>query len=246
MADRRIYGCAETGTYQTEAPTPHVDLTGTAATGYAIRQLFSSALSNGDTCTVTLRADADNWAVYGGAVFTTGSPNSLDLSSATLLDSAGTLTDNASVQVLGLEPDASQFPALYAPTISANALVLDLHGERDTYHRVTLNANIGAGGITVSNVPTGGVVRILVEMHQSGGPYSCPIEAWTGIPGLVFDWPYQLYTDATPTIFSIFSTDGMANSRASSNAEVVGNTVLAVTELPASPDADTVYLVYGA
>jgi hypothetical protein len=107
-----------------------VDLSGTPPAGYAIRQLFAAALTSGQTVTVTVRDDADNWAVYRGAVYTAGSPNSLDLSAATLLESAGTLADNASVEVFALEPDAAQFPALYTPAISSGALVLDLHGER--------------------------------------------------------------------------------------------------------------------
>jgi hypothetical protein len=220
MTDLRVYGCVETGTYSTSAPNPHVQLAG-AASGLGIRQTFAAALSDGETVTVTVRASDDIWAVYSGAVFTDGAPDILDLSAATLLESAGTLTDTASVRVVVQEPDAGQFPALFTPAIVANALVLDLQGLRETYHRVTLNAAINASGITLANVPSGGVVRILVEFRQSGGPHDVPETAWSGIPGLVFDSAYQVYTDATPTIVSILSTDGMTGSRAQINAEIV-------------------------
>jgi hypothetical protein len=243
MTDLRVYGCVETGTYQTSAPDPHVDLAGVAS-GYGIRQAFADALANGETVTVTVRASEDIWAVYSGAVFVAGTPDAIDLSAATLLDGAGALLDDAAVTVFALEPDADQFPALFAPAIASNALVLDLHGLRDTYHRVTLDASINEAGITLADVPSGGVVKIHVEFRQSGGPHEVPIEAWSGISGIAFDTEYQVYADTTPTIISIFSTDGMANSRAACNAEVVGNTVLAVFELPETPDPETVYLVF--
>jgi hypothetical protein len=243
MTDRRVYGVTESGTYSTSAPNPHVQLAG-AASGLGIRQTFAAALSDGETVTVTVRASDDIWAVYSGAAFTDGDPDILDLSAATLLESAGTLTDTASVRVVVQEPDADQFPALFAPAIVANALVLDLHGLRDTYHRVTLDDDIAEAGITLANVPSGGVVKIHVEFRQSGGPHEVPITAWSGVSGIVFDTEYQVYTNATPTIISILSTDGMLNSRAACNAEVVGDTVLAVFELPETPDPETVYLVF--
>jgi hypothetical protein len=242
MTDRRVYGVTESGTYSTSSPTPHVQLAG-AASGLGIRQTFAAALSDGETVTVTVRASDDIWAVYSGAAFTDGDPDILDLSAATLLESAGTLTDTASVRVVVQEPDASQFPALFTPAIASNELVLDLQGLRETYHRVTLNAAINASGITLANVPGGGVVRILVEFRQSGGPHAVPITAWSGIPGVVFDTPYQVYTDSTPTIVTLTSLDGGNNWRAGCNAEL-GNAVLAVTELPVTPDPDTVYLVF--
>jgi hypothetical protein len=248
MTDLRVYGCVETGTYQTSAPTPHVDLAGVAS-GYGIRQTFAAALANSETATVTVRASEDIWAVYSGAVFGTGTPNVIDLSTATLLESAGALLNGSTVTAFALEPDAEQFPALFTPAIVTNELILDLHGLRDTYHRVTLDDDIYAAdenhdGITLANVPSGGVVKILVEFRQSGGPHTVPITAWSGISGIVFDTTYQVYTNDTPTLISILSTDGMANSRATCNAEEIGNTVLAVTELPESPDSDTVYLVF--
>ena len=107
MADQLIYGCAETGTYSTDAPNPNVELSGTVAPGYAVAQTFVSALSNAQTCTVTIRKDASNWAVYTGAEFTTGTPNLIDLSGATLAESVGALSDADAVEVLGLMPGVS-------------------------------------------------------------------------------------------------------------------------------------------
>lgn len=32
MADKTLFGCAEIGTYSTDAPNPHIDLSGTVDT----------------------------------------------------------------------------------------------------------------------------------------------------------------------------------------------------------------------
>jgi hypothetical protein len=165
MADKLIYGCVESGTYSTSAPNPHVQLAG-AASGFGIRQAFVDALADGETATVTIRASEDIWAVYSGAVFVTGSPNRIELSTATVLESSGALVDSASVVAFALGPDQRQFPALFTPTIASNELVLDLQGLRDTYHRVTLTEDITDGGITIVNSPVGGVIKTLVEFRQ--------------------------------------------------------------------------------
>jgi hypothetical protein len=166
MTDKLIYGCVESGTYSTLAPNPHVQLAG-AASGFGIRQAFADALADGETATVTIRASEDIWAVYSGAVFVTGSPNLIELSTATVLESSGALVDSASVVAFALGPDQRQFPALFTPTIASNELVLDLQGLRDTYHRVTLNEDITDGGITIVNSPVGGVIKTLVEFRQN-------------------------------------------------------------------------------
>jgi hypothetical protein len=233
MTDKLIYGCVESGTYSTSAPNPHVQLAG-AASGFGIRKVFSDALADGETATVTIRATEDIWAVYSGAEFSSGSPDILDLTSATLLESSGTLVNDAAISVMALEPDSNQFPAVFTPAIAANSLVLDLQGLRETYHRVTLNAAIDAGGITLVNGPSSGMVRILVEFRQSGGPHAIPVTAWSGIPGVVFDTPYQVYTDSTPTIVNMFSLDGGSSWRAGCNAEYSSQPVASdgLTELP--------------
>ena len=104
MSDKTLFGCAETGTYSTDAPNPHIDLSGSASTDYSIAQLFAEAMSSDETATVSIIKDRDNWAVYGGAKFTNDTVDTLDLSVATLLESKGTLSDEDAVTCLGLAP----------------------------------------------------------------------------------------------------------------------------------------------
>jgi hypothetical protein len=106
MADQNTYGAAENGTYSTDSPNPHIDLAGTSPTGFLIAQLFGGALTNGQTATVTIAkaADAGVWAVYSGVTYTTGTPNIIDLTGATLKESAGSLANTDSVVCLGLAP----------------------------------------------------------------------------------------------------------------------------------------------
>ena len=108
MSDKIILGCAELGTYSTDAPNPHINLADATCSGYAIVQLFTGAMADGDTCTVTIRKDATNWAVYANALFTTGTPNIIDLTAATLEESAGTLANADPVEVLGIMPSVLQ------------------------------------------------------------------------------------------------------------------------------------------
>lgn len=104
MADKDLFGCAETGTWATSSPNPHVDLSGSVPPGYAITQALGGALATGETFTATILKSAAHWACYSGAVYTTGTPNIVDLSSATLLESLGSLADTDAVQILGLAP----------------------------------------------------------------------------------------------------------------------------------------------
>lgn len=125
----------------------------------------------------------------------------------------------ADAYVAAAREDHHHLP-LYTPAVAAGALVLDLNGQRESVHRVTLDGNIAASGITVTDLPSGGVIRVLVELRQSGGPHTCPVEAWSGISGLVFDTQYQLYTDTTPTTVTLLSTDGGTSWRARCNAPI--------------------------
>lgn len=102
MADIDLIGVAETGTYSTSAPNPHVDLSGSSPGSYGIEQLVGDIAANGDKVRLTVRKDRSNWAVYRGATYTTGSPNIIDLSGATLEDSKGTLSNSDSVEVIGI------------------------------------------------------------------------------------------------------------------------------------------------
>ena len=112
MSDKTIFGCAETGTYQTSSPNPHIELSGTASSDYSIAQLFADAMSTDDRATISVIKDKDNWAVYSGVKFTNASPDTLDLSVATLQESKGTLSDEDAVTCLGLAPGTSGVEAL--------------------------------------------------------------------------------------------------------------------------------------
>jgi hypothetical protein len=237
--DRRVYGCVESGVYRL-SPTTRVELLG-ALSGLGIRKSFSSVLSGGSRVTVSVRSSEDVWAIYSGAIF--NSENFIDLSGASLVEVSGVLPDGGAVAVYAIDPHPALFPPVFSPVISDNALELNLEGLRETYHRVTLYASIVESGITVVNAPTSGVIKILVQFLQSGGPHTVPITAWNGMTGVVFETPYQVYADSTPTIVTLLSLDGGSSWRARCNYET-GNPVVAVTELPASPDPNTVYLVF--
>jgi len=158
MADQLIYGCAETGAYSTDAPNPNVELSGSIAPGYAIGQTFVSALSNSDTVTVTIRKDATNWAVYTGAVFTTGTPNLIDLSGATLAESAGTLSDTDSVEVLGLMPVLTGKLAQSAQTITT----ADVTGAVNTHYLCTIAGLTANRNLTLPTATAGDKIRVTI------------------------------------------------------------------------------------
>lgn len=123
-------------------------------------------------------------------------------------------------------------PILFTPSITAGALVIDLDRNTDSYHRITLNQNIIAGGISFINYPPG-ICKVYLEFNQvtpSGTVYDIPISAWTGGPGTItFDTDYFVYQDITPTIVSIVSTDGMTTGRARNNSEL--QNYLAATDI---------------
>lgn len=104
MSDKSVFGVSETGTYSTDSPNPHVNLAGLAAPSQSVAQTFSNALSSADTMMASIVKDAENWAIYRRATFTTGTPSILDLSSAVLLESKGTLANTDSVTIFGLDP----------------------------------------------------------------------------------------------------------------------------------------------
>jgi len=128
MADRSYYGVADTGTYQTSAPNPHVDLAGAGPDVFAIEQTFANALSSGNTATVRVRKDRDNWAVYSNALFTDATPDIIDLTGATLVDSLGSLADEDAVEVIGLSPD------VVVPRIASTLTTADLTAALNTHY----------------------------------------------------------------------------------------------------------------
>lgn len=187
MADVDLVGVAETGTYSTSSPNPHVDLSGSSPGTYGIEQLVGDIAANGDKVKCTVRKDRSNWAVYRNATYTTGSPNLIDLSSAVLADSKGTLSNSDSVEVIGLAHDNSDGFFLCrstasgtAQTISANthtavnSSVMDtevidrngwLSGSRFTPQRA---GYYQIGGLAVMNGLNDGI-KIQVGISKNGG-----------------------------------------------------------------------------
>lgn len=117
MADQDIYGCAETGTYTTTGPA--VNLGGTVPWIFGDCQVFGDALSDTQTAMIRITDQVGNWAIYAAAEYSTGTPNTFDLSGATLRDSVGTLSNSAVVTVIGLAPEAPNLSALEGAQIGA-------------------------------------------------------------------------------------------------------------------------------
>lgn len=129
MADLIVYGVAETGTWQTGSPNPHINLDGGVPAGLSIRQSFAEALTSGNFITVTVRKDVDNWSCYGyksgdvgtsGPEFTSGSPDTLDFSAANLLDSNGTLADGDLIEVWVELPESEPFTGESDPIFTSS------------------------------------------------------------------------------------------------------------------------------
>lgn len=111
VADALPYFAAETGTYSTTGPA--VSLSGTAASigGYPTRTFAAAdadattTFASTNTCTVTVVKDASNYKRYTGAIWTSGSPCTIGLSTATLEGSAGTLSNSDAVTVFAALPE---------------------------------------------------------------------------------------------------------------------------------------------
>jgi hypothetical protein len=136
----------------------------------------------------------------------------------------------------------------YTPAISTGNLVIDLNGEGDSTHIVTLNATVSSGGISFTNPPASGFTRVRVVFNQvtpSGTLYDVPVDAWSGAYTMTWDSDYAIWQSATPSIVQLQSWDQMTTVRGVMNAQA-GSVVLAVTEIPAVPDVDVVYVKYTA
>lgn len=189
MADRISYGVAETGTWQTASPTPHIDLDGGVPSGISIRQSFAAALTSGESVTVTVRKDIGNWACYGyesgnagttGPEFTDASPDTLDFSAANLLESNGTLANGDAVDVwVELpEPDAGSDRVLdgytetgdTALTSSAGTLTVPLDGRPRV---MTLTENVTLA-VTAPSAPECGNCKITLIQAVEGYTVTVP------------------------------------------------------------------------
>lgn len=116
MSEKRPLLAAETGTLSTASPNPHIDLSGTAvaATGIPFTTFKNAAddgsvdFNSGDLFTVIVIKDESNVAIYSGATWTDASPDIVDLSTATLKRSFGTIANNDSVSCYAGEPELDQ------------------------------------------------------------------------------------------------------------------------------------------
>jgi hypothetical protein len=115
--------------------------------------------------------------------------------------------------------------ATKTPAIAAGSLVLDLGSVSHTWHAVSLDDDLGAGSISLDNVPTDDVVRIEVIFTQAtpaGTVYDIEQTALSTLPGYVYlDSDWSIYQDATPSILVIRSVDGGTTWRVQTNAPLV-------------------------
>ncbi len=214
----------------TTTGTGPISLDGIAPAGWFT--FAESGIGSGRTChyLVELPNGTDIAIIEG--TFTSGSPPTLTRSRiirSKIGGVAGTnnpsLTGTSTVTCVWTAEDADTAnPVLFSPSISSSALVIDLDENAESAHKVTLNQNVSAGGISFINPPSG-YCKVYIQFDQatpSGTTYDVPITAWTGGPGTVtFDTDYDVYQDATPTVVWLTSTDGMATARARMNVELI-------------------------
>lgn len=214
----------------TTTGTGTISLTGSAPAGWFT--FAESGLVSGRTCRYLVELpNGSDFAICEGT-FTSGSPSTLTrtrIVRSKIGGVAGTtnpsLTGTSTVTCVWTAEDADTAnPVLFTPSISAGALVIDLDKNAESAHKVTLNANVIAGGISFTNPPSG-YCKVYIEFNQAtpgGTLYDVPITAWTGGPGTVtFDTEYSVYQDATPTVVWLTSVDGMATARARMNVELI-------------------------
>lgn len=214
----------------TTTGTGTISLDGSAPAGWF--SFAESGLVSGRTCRYLVELqNGSDFAICEG-IFTSGSPSTLTrtrIVRSKIGGVAGTtnpsLTGTSTVTCVWTAEDADTAnPVLFTPAISAGALVIDLDKNAESAHKVTLNSNVIAGGISFINPPSG-YCKVYVQFDQatpSGTKYDVPITAWAGGPGTVtFDTDYAVYQDATPTVVWLTSTDGMATARARMNTELI-------------------------
>lgn len=188
MSDKLPFFAAEANcTYSTSSPNPHVNLSGTAASfgTYPVCTFAAAAadtaidFDSGHTCTVTIWKDASNYKRYSGAVWTDASPDTIDLSAATLEASLGSIANNDSVTVAASDPKvdsartwataqafAAGFSGGVATVASAGtAQTVSLDGK---IHAITLD---NASSCTITGSPVGSAYSsalLLLKQDSSG------------------------------------------------------------------------------
>lgn len=231
----------------TTTGTGTISLNGSTPAGWF--SFAESGLVSGRTCKYLVELpNGTDFAIIEGT-FTSGSPSTLTrdrIIRSKIGGVAGTtnpsLTGTSTVTCVWTAEDADTAnPVLFSPSISAGTLVIDLDENAESAHRITLNQNISAGGISFVNPPSG-YCKVYIEFDQAtpgGTTYDVPITAWTGGPGTVtFDTDYAVYQDATPTVVWLTSVDGMATARARMNVELIDPASIKLDDL-ATPDDNT-------
>ena len=214
----------------TTTGTGTISLNGATPAGWF--SFAESGLVSGRTCKYLVElSNGTDFAIIEGT-FTSGSPSTLTRTRILRSKIGGvvgttnpSLTGTSIVTCVWTAEDADTAnPVLFSPAISTGTLVIDLDKNAESAHKITLNQNVSAGGISFVNPPSG-YCKVYIEFNQatpSGTTYDVPITAWTGGPGTVtFDTDYAVYQDATPTVVWLTSVDGMATARARMNVELI-------------------------
>jgi hypothetical protein len=170
MADKLPFFAAESGTWKTTSPNPHIDLSGTALTfGTYPTQTFAAAAADAtldfattNTCTIVAWVDASNWRRYEGAVWTDAAPDTLGLSAATLMGAAGTISADAAVSVV------ASLPIDVAPTQCVTFTKTGTLATGTGTARFYFNATrtLTAVRIGVGTAPTG--ANLIVDVNKGG------------------------------------------------------------------------------
>lgn len=128
--DKTPYFAVETGTWLTSAPNPHVALSGSSPDigAYPARTFSATdsdttvAFASGDLITVVVVKDSSNFKRYTGASWTSGSPATVSLATATLEGSAGAISNGDTVTVFAALPNDVESATVSDATIFATAL----------------------------------------------------------------------------------------------------------------------------
>jgi hypothetical protein len=160
MSDKLPFFAAESGTWKTTSPNPHIDLSGTALSfGLYPVQTFASAaadttitFASGDTVTAVVWKDASNWKRYEGAVWTDAATDTLDLSTATLMGVLGTISGDDNVSVV------ASLPVITPTGIGAEPAANITTAARTVLDDATVGDMVATLG-GASSTGTGGLVR---------------------------------------------------------------------------------------
>ena len=169
----------------TTTGTGTISLNGATPAGWF--SFAESGLVSGRTCKYLVElSNGTDFAIIEGT-FTSGSPSTLTrdrIIRSKIGGVAGTtnpsLTGTSTVTCVWTAEDADTAnPVLATPAISSGTLVIDLDKNAESAHKITLNQNVSAGGISFVNPPNG-YCKVYIEFNQatpSGTTYDVPITA---------------------------------------------------------------------